>query len=431
MKHKWTSNLSLKFLSLFVAFLIWLLVANVNNPTRSLLYRDVKIDIINEDSVTEIDKVLDIVSEDTVTIKVTAPKYVHETLTKDSFTVIADMENLSAMNTVPLTVTCSNPSVSWANMEIVPSTLKVELEQKKQSEFAVSVELVGVQEEGYSIGRTEIVQGKSVQIAGPESIINRIGQVIASINISQINSDQRLAGKLEVRDKNGDPVSLDRLQIMDSSGVLISDNKVMVDVSLWEERSIPIGIEVSGTPADGYRLTKVAAVPDSVKLAGTERAFESLGDTLTLKDIVSVEGVSESFTQSVDLTETIAELPELKLVEEADPVVNVSVQVEKTGDHTLFIPLSSLEVLNRPGSMVLTFSPADQIQVTLHSDDEDTEVGLSDIRASIDLSACAEEGTYEIPVEIEVPKGYTLVSEVKLVVTSTKPAIKTPDSEKK
>lgn len=430
MKHKWTSNLSLKFLSLFVAFLIWLLVANVNNPTRSLLYRDVKIDIINEDSVTEIDKVLDIVSEDTVTIKVTAPKYVHETLTKDSFTVIADMENLSAMNTVPLTVTCSNPSVSWANMEIVPSTLKVELEQKKQSEFAVSVELVGVQEEGYSIGRTEIVQGKSVQIAGPESIINRIGQVIASINISQINSDQRLAGKLEVRDKNGDPVSQDRLQIMDSSGVLISDNKVMVDVSLWEERSIPIGIEVSGTPADGYRLTKVAAVPDSVKLAGTEQAFESLGDTLTLKDIVSVEGVSESFTQPVDLTETIADLPELKLVEEADPVVNVSVQVEKTGDHTLSIPLSSLEVLNRPSSMVLTFSPADQIQVTLHSDDGDTEVGLSDIRASIDLSACAEEGTYEIPVEIEVPKGYTLVSEVKLVVTSVKPAIKTTESEK-
>lgn len=430
MKHKWTSNLSLKFLSLFVAFLIWLLVANVNNPTRSLLYRDVKIDIINEDSVTEIDKVLDIVSEDTVTIKVTAPKYVHETLTKDSFTVIADMENLSAMNTVPLTVTCSNPSVSWANMEIVPSTLKVELEQKKQSEFAVSVELVGVQEEGYSIGRTEIVQGKSVQIAGPESIINRIGQVIASINISQINSDQRLAGKLEVRDKNGDPVSLDRLQIMDSSGVLISDNKVMVDVSLWEERSIPIGIEVSGTPADGYRLTKVAAVPDSVKLAGTEQAFESLGDTLTLKDIVSVEGVSESFTQPVDLTETIADLPELKLVEEADPVVNVSVQVEKTGDHTLSIPLSSLEVLNRPSSMVLTFSPADQIQVTLHSDDGDTEVGLSDIRASIDLSVCAEEGTYEIPVEIEVPKGYTLVSEVKLVVTSVKPAIKTTESEK-
>lgn len=431
MKRKWTSNLSLKFLSLFVAFLIWLLVTNVNNPTRAQLYRDVKINIINEDSVTEIDKVLDIVSEDTVTVKVTAPKYVRETLTKDSFTVIADMENLSAMNTVPLTVTCSNPSVTWANIEIVPSSLKVELEQKKQSEFAVSIELSGTQQEGYSIGRTEIVQGKSVQIAGPESIINRIGQVVASINISQINSDQRLSGKLEVRDKNGDPVSPDRLQIMDSSGVLLSDNTVMVDVSLWEERSIPLVVDVEGEPADGYRMTKVAAVPDSVKLAGTEQAFEALGDSLVLTDMVSVEGVSESFTQQVDLTETIADLPELKLVEEADPVVNVSVQIEKTGNHTLSIPLSGLQVLNRPDSMVLTFSPADQIQVTLHSDDETNTVALSDIRASIDLAVCAEEGTYEIPVSVEVPKGYTLVSDVKLVVTSVKPAVNNPSTEEK
>ena len=72
--------------------------------------------IINEDSVTEIDKVLDIVSEETVTIKVTVPKNIRENLTKDSFTVIADMENLNGMNTVPLTVTCSNPAVTWANI---------------------------------------------------------------------------------------------------------------------------------------------------------------------------------------------------------------------------------------------------------------------------------------------------------------------------
>ena len=55
MKRKWTGNLSLKFLSLFVAFLIWLLVTNVNNPTRAQLYRDVKINIINAVSYTHLD----------------------------------------------------------------------------------------------------------------------------------------------------------------------------------------------------------------------------------------------------------------------------------------------------------------------------------------------------------------------------------------
>ena len=421
MKRKWTGNLSLKFLSLFVAFLIWLLVTNVNNPTRAQLYRDVKINIINEDSVTEIDKVLDIVSEETVTIKVTAPKNIRENLTKDSFTVIADMENLNGMSTVPLTVTCSNPAVTWANMEIVPATLKVELEQKKQSEFGVNIEFTGEQQEGYAIGKTEIVQGKSVQIAGPESIINRIGQVKATVNISQINSNQRLTGELKIYDKNGDPVSMDRLQIMDSSGVILSNNNVLVDVSVWEVRNIPLKVDVSGTPKDGYRLTKVTPVPASVKLAGTEEAFEKLGQNLTLSDMISVEGVSESFTETIDLTETIAVLSDLKLVEEADPLINVSVQLEKTGDHTLEIPLSSLEVLNRPENMVLSFSPADQISVVLHSEDENAAIGLSDIRASIDLAACSSEGTFEIPVKLEVPDGYSLVSEVKLVVTSEKP----------
>ena len=61
MKHKLTSNLSLKLLSLVFAFLIWLLVMNIDNPIVPKLFKDVKIQVINADSVTEIDKVFDIV----------------------------------------------------------------------------------------------------------------------------------------------------------------------------------------------------------------------------------------------------------------------------------------------------------------------------------------------------------------------------------
>ncbi|HIR76803.1 MAG TPA: hypothetical protein IAB97_07840 [Candidatus Choladousia intestinipullorum] len=423
MKRKLTGNLGLKLLSLIMAFFIWLLVSNIDNPTVSRLFREVKINIINEDSVTEIDRVMGIVSEDTVTLRVTAPENILNTLTRDSFTVVADMENLTEMNTVPLSVTCSNPSVTWDRIEILPSSLKVELEQKEQSEFAVTITTTGDVAEGYEVGRMEIVQGKTVQIAGPESVINRIGQVVATVSVNYISSDQRLPAQLQVYDKNGDPVSMDRLQIMDSTGVLLSDNTVMVDVSLWEKQSIPIEVNVSGTPADGYRLAGVSVVPDSVNLAGTEAAFESLGGTLMLNDAISVEGATESFTLDYDLTEIIAQYSELKLVDEADPTVTVSVQIEQSGDHTLAIPLSALEVLNRPTDMNLAFSPADEISVVIHSDGESAPIQQSQIIASIDLSVCAEEGTYEIPVNIELPEGYTLVSEVKLVVTATKPVV--------
>lgn len=105
MKHKWTGNLSLKLLSLVVAFLIWLLVMNIDNPTKSRLFQ-VGIQLMNEDSVTEIDKAFDIISDETVILKVTERRRILNSLTRDDFTVLADMENLNEMGSVPLTVIC-------------------------------------------------------------------------------------------------------------------------------------------------------------------------------------------------------------------------------------------------------------------------------------------------------------------------------------
>ena len=424
MKHKLTSNLGLKFLSLVVAFLIWLLVTNVDNPTVSQLFKDVKIQVVNEDSVTEIDKVYDIISEETVIIKVTERRSVVRSLTSSDFTVIADMENLTEMNTVPLTVTCSNPAVTWDEIEMSPSSMRVNLEQKKQSDFVVNVAVSGTPENGYEVGKTEIVGGKTVQIAGPESLLNKIGQVVAEITVNGIRTDQRLVANLRVYDKNGDLMTnqMSRLQIKNANGVLLSDNTVMVDVTLWDVMTdIPVEVEVTGTPADGYRVTEVSLVPVTVNLVGTQEALARLDGKLVLKDKISVDGASENITQDFDLTDTLSDYDDIRLVANADPTVSVSVQIEKTGDHTMRIPLSNLEIFNKPENMVLTYSPADELSVSVHRDDEsENTIGISDIKASIDLAVCEEAGTYEIPVEIELPEGYTLVSEVTIVVTSAK-----------
>lgn len=419
MKRRWTGNLSLKLLSLVMAFLIWILIENINNPMGSRLIRDVQIQVINGESVTEIDKVYDIVSEDSVTLRVTERKSVRDSLSQSDFTVIADMENLNEMNTVPLTVTCSNPAVSWDEIEVVPPSMKVQLEQRKQSEFVVNVSVAGKPETGFEVGRTEIVQGKTIQIAGPESMLDRIGQVVAPINVTRISSDQRLSSVLNIYDKNGDLMPTSRLQVKDSTGVLLAENTVMVDVFLWKVKyDIPVEVEVTGTPAEGYRFAGVSMVPSTVSIVGTQDALETIGNSITLKNRISIEGATESFMEDIDITDTIGDNSELRLISEAEPVISVSVQIEQTGDHTLRIPLSNLEVLDRPEDLALSFSPADQIQIQVHSDDPTSSIGISDIKASIDLGVCEEADTYEIPVLIELPEGYTLVSDPVLVVTA-------------
>jgi YbbR domain-containing protein len=333
------------------------------------------------------------------------------------------MENLNEMDSVPLTVTCSNSAVTWDEIEVSPSSMKVKLEQRKQGEFVVNVSASGEPANGYEVGKTEVLQGKTVLIAGPESMLNKINQVVAEVKVNNISTDQRLTASLKILDSDGEAFTaaqMSRLQIKDSDGVLLSENAVSVDVSLWKVASgVPLEVEVTGTPADGYRYTGVTMVPSSVNLVGTDSALAALGDRLLLKDTISVEGATEEFTQDIDLTETLADNDELRLAADSSSIVTVTVKIEKTGDHTVMLPLSSLEILDRPEDMILTFSPADEIAVVVHSEDESSgTIGISDIKASIDLAVCDEPDTYEIPVEITLPDGYELVSEVKLVVTA-------------
>lgn len=422
MKHKRTANISLKLLSLVVAFLIWLLVANIDNPTTSEIFKGVDIQVINADSVTEIDKTFDIISEESVVIKVTERKSVLSALSASDFTVVADMENLNDMNTVPLTVTCSNPSVSWDEIEMVPSSMKVKVEQRKQMEFPINVVTNGKPKNGYEVGQTEVVQGKTVQIAGPESMLNRIGQVKATVLTANIETNQRLTATLELYDKNGDQIKapqINRLQIKDSSGVLLTENKVMVDVTVWEIMSdIPIEVEVIGAPQEGYQVSSVTTLPVTIGLAGTQEALARINGKIILQTPIDLEGATASFSVELDMNETLNSIEGLRLVADADPILTVSVQIERIGDQTLAVPLSTLDIENRPEDMALTFSPADELTLYIHADDGKDPLKQSDIRAKIDLSVCAKAGDYEIPVEIQLPEGYSLVSDVKLVVNA-------------
>lgn len=425
MNHKFTRNLGLKIVSLVMAFLIWILVANINNPTRSQLFKGVKVKIINQDSVTDIDKVFDVIDGDTVTLKVTERQKILENLKNSDFEVIADMENLNEMDAVPLYVACSNAAVTWDEIDVYPASIKVQLEQKTQSEFQVSVTTEGQVAKGYEVGSTEILSGKTVQVAGPESLLKKIGKISAVVNVTGVDSEIIKTVTLKVYDKNEEQFlesQMDRIQIKDAAGVLLSENKVKVRVSLWEiMNDIPVAVETTGTPAAGYRITSISTVPVTVNLVGTQEALARLDGKIVLKEPISVEGASESITTDVDLTESLEDVEGIRLVADADPTISVTVQIEKTGDRTVEVPLSSLELKNKPEDMTLTFSPADAVSVRIHSEDESVySIKVSDIRCSADLSLCVNAGSYEIPVEVELPEGYELVSDVVIIVTSEK-----------
>ena len=167
------------------------------------MIRDVPVQILNVDSVTAIDRTVSVLEGDTVSIRVKERRSVVENLTRDDFTVVADLENLNAMDAVPLYATCTNTSVTWDEIDIYPSSMKVQIELNKQSEFNITVRTEGSPENPYEVGTTEVVEGSTVLIAGPESVVDIIGQVVAEVNVNGMSEDGRKTASLTVYDKNG------------------------------------------------------------------------------------------------------------------------------------------------------------------------------------------------------------------------------------
>ena len=146
MKHKWTNNLGLKIVSLLVSCLIWVVVTNTNDPESIQVYKNVPITIKNQDTITNANKTFTVVDGvDKINVYVTARKSVRSSLTAGSFTVKADMENYNeALGTVPLEISCEDGRIRQEDIRMIPSSLKISMEDKVEQNFGVAVVTTGI-----------------------------------------------------------------------------------------------------------------------------------------------------------------------------------------------------------------------------------------------------------------------------------------------
>lgn len=419
-------NFALKLIALVMAVLVWGFVSNRDDPVRSMVIQNVPITIVNEDSIGDIGKVAEPAGADTVNLKVTERRSVLNRLSRNDFYVEADLENINQLSTVPLTATCENSRVTWDEIALTPSSLKVIVEDKTEQTFAVSVTTTGEVADGYAVGLTEVAEGKTILIAGPVSLINIINQVTAPVSVAGLSRDSDLRSILHVYDKNGAELTesqLQRLEFKSSSGTVLTERVLTVKVSLWEERTeFPLEIETTGRPGAGYRVSQVTLVPSSTTLIGTKEAFERIGDRLKIADGVAVDGITDNLTTEIDLSSTVEQYEDLKIPAGVDPQISVQVTVEKTGYSTVDIPLSDVILENKPEDMKLVFTPADKISVGVRSGNGDPALpDAGAIKARMDLSSCEKPGNYEIPVTFDLPKGYTVADEVVVKVSASEP----------
>lgn len=409
--HALTNNLGLKVIALVFSALLWLFVVNIDDPINSRVFNDIPYVVKNEEIATNDGKMFKIMDDiDSVRVVVHARRSVLNKIKSKDITAVIDLrERDPVTNIVPIKAVVSGYEENLeVTTECTPNNVMVKVEGSTTKSFPISVSTENKQRDGYELGEMT-TNPERIQITGAKSTIEDIQRVVAQIDVMGISEDCVKEAKLIIFDGNGN--------VMDQSAMQnnLGDKGVSVNVQVLPIKKVKLNFNVSGTPAEGYRLTGLNSEPASVEVYGTKENLSNL----TALDIpgseINIDNLQSRKEYTVDISKY---LPEgIELTEETAKNVLVTVIVEEEGTRTIFLSTGAVRLDNlQEGLSAVVETPGD-LEIRFAGEEALLEKLNIQNAASVDLKEYTEPGTYDIPVEIELNQAITLMDTPMITIT--------------
>lgn len=405
-------NLGTLLLAFVLAIVVWVSATVTADPNVERTYRAVTIEVTGLAS--NMTVVGEIPGQARLTLD--APQSIWDELNNNPglVNVWIDLSGLGpGTHDVPVQRKIDISPVRVTQMD--PETVSVTLEQIISRDQSVDLIVSGDPAQGYRKG-TPTIDPQTVTISGPESVISKVTDVRAALDISGANETIDTIIPAQAVDSNGDPVE----------NVTVTPR--LIDVTqpinlIGGYKSVVVKPVTEGQPANGYRLTNISVTPPTVLIFSANPRY-----------VNAVPGYVE--TKPVDLTglqddtEVRLELnlpPEVSLVEQQSVLVQIGIAAIE-GSMTINVPVEAtglppeLHALISPAIVDLIVSGPLPVLDTLNS---------QSFRAVVDLSGL-EQGTYQleptvdlVPDQVEVqsmlPQTVEVTIETAPTATPTQP----------
>ena len=103
MRKKLTHNLGLKLASLVLAFILWFLVVQINDPKDTERFTNVQVKLINTELLEKEGKVYEVLDNtDKVSVTVSAPRSIIDQMRASDIVAEADVSRLTDINTIAI-----------------------------------------------------------------------------------------------------------------------------------------------------------------------------------------------------------------------------------------------------------------------------------------------------------------------------------------
>ena len=405
MRKRIESDLLLKILSVVFAFLLWMFVINTDNPVIKKTFSDVPVDMLNEQVLDELNQTYKIESGDTVSFTVKGKKDIVDRLTKSDFRATADVSSMSDVHAIPIKVEALRYK-SQLDVDTGNATVKVVLEDVKSDQIPVVMEVKGKPASGYTVS-TQTATQNLISISGPKSVVSRIKQIVAVVNVSGVKKDVTMTQSVKCYDEDGDEVSQERIKL--------DTNKIKVKIGLSRTKVVPLKVDTKGSPGKGYVLGSIDYQPKHIEITGSKEDLDKV-DSIKLAKL----DISDS-TKSIEKTIKASDikLPDgISFVKSVDKIKNVVIRanIEKKKSRTLTIPTSQIALINNTKNYAVTF------------DDQEIKVKISGLRSVIDKVVVKdlnpkldmrlyEPGTHTVQIQLTKIKNMTIEDNVSAKIT--------------
>lgn len=422
-KNRFTKNIGLKIVSVLAAFILWLIVVNVDDPIISKTYTGINVELVNAELLTEQNKDYEVIdNSDMITVVVTAKRSVIDEMSKDYIKATADVKSMTIRDTVPIEVKSMRYSDRIDSVTTRAESVKLKVEDIITKRVPVSVDYSGSIADRYVLAGVD-TNIDTVEITGPESHVANVAMMLAEIDVTNLNKDTIVTQELHPYDENQNRVD----------DIKLTFNKKNVEVTFLIDavKEIPIESGYSGIPAAGYVDTGIVKIePSKVLVTGRGENYSDLKSVNIAPNEVLIDGASGDVVKTINIADF---LPSGVTYYDKDFDTNIQVEVEikAAKRKTIVVPLSNITVDNLPEGYIANIVDIGgfvEIEVQGLGDTfdrlrGDLVLGRMDASSLVPRnilpdaeSAPVSTGENDGNVVLDLPNGITMVNPVNLMV---------------
>lgn len=365
------NNLAPKIIAILFSLILWIYVMQAINPKESRNISSIPVNLVNVEELKEQGMALVGGEGFTVRAKITGRRDEIYKVSESQIQVKADLRGYKlGSNSIPLEISAP----SNVEIDISPRFIQVELEGIVKKSKDVKVIVSGKPKENFDQG-TMVYKPTAVWVEGPESYVNAVENVVATLDIT--GEGGPLSSSLALKPVNSRGEEVKNVKI----------NTPYVDVSLDIAflKSVPVKEVHELKAAEGYKIIEVKLSTSEVILRGNEELLNNISEVST--ENIVLEELTES--QSIDVK---LELPEGVLVQ-GETLIKLDVTVEKLEEKTykinreniLFNNLDESFKLDKssiPESLNVTVTGLKSMLDTIDKNVIKVEVDLSELSAN-------------------------------------------------